>query len=284
MKLTQIPKITRKQREILDLIYSHRFLTRIQIQAFLKHKDKKTINLWLKDLRSKNYINWIYDTDNFVEKTKPAIYYLGVNGIRHFSNFDAHPVDELRKRYREHERSQSFIDRSLLLAECCLDLADERNGTYYLKTRHYYETEADYLNDQYYGFLIDDELIKPHLCYHVAPDEEYVHPDEIESSYILEIFDASLPRYRLRNRLKKYVQYLDEELAEWDTGTCGDPPPTVLLICATLTDLIYAKRRTRGLLAEIWEHEDEDRPHIQFTTTEKLTEHGVLNQKIWEEA
>ena len=72
MKLTQIPKITRKQREILDLIYSHRFLTRIQIQAFLKHKDKKTINLWLKDLRSKNYINWIYDKDNFVEKTKPA--------------------------------------------------------------------------------------------------------------------------------------------------------------------------------------------------------------------
>ena len=64
MKLTQIPKITRKQREILDLIYSHRFLTRIQIQAFLKHKDKKTINLWLKDLRSKNYINWIYDKDN----------------------------------------------------------------------------------------------------------------------------------------------------------------------------------------------------------------------------
>jgi len=48
--------------------------------------------------------------------------------------------------------------------------------------------------------------------------------------------------------------------------------------------LIYTKRRTRGLLAEIWEHEDEDRPHIQFTTTEKLTEHGVLNQKIWEEA
>ena len=130
MKITQIPKITRKQREILDLIYSHRFLTRIQIQAFLKHKDKKTINLWLKDLRSKNYINWIYDKDNFVEKTKPAIYYLGVNGIRHFSNFDAHPFDELRNHCGEHVRSQCFIDRCVLLAECCLDSTDQRNGSY----------------------------------------------------------------------------------------------------------------------------------------------------------
>lgn len=50
MKLTQIPKITYKQKTILGLLYTHRFLTRIQIQTFLNHKDKKTINLWLKDL------------------------------------------------------------------------------------------------------------------------------------------------------------------------------------------------------------------------------------------
>ncbi|MCA9344861.1 replication-relaxation family protein [Candidatus Saccharibacteria bacterium] len=75
MKLQTIPKITHKQTEILDLIYTHRFLNRIQIQAFLKHKDKKTINLWLKDLRQKDYINWIYNKHHFAEKTKPAIYY-----------------------------------------------------------------------------------------------------------------------------------------------------------------------------------------------------------------
>ncbi len=284
MKLAQVHKVTYKQKEILDLIYSHRFLTRIQIQAFLKHKDKKTINLWLKDLRSKDYLNWIYNKDHFVEKTKPAIYYLGINGIRHFSNIDLYPATELRKRYREHERSQTFIDRSLLLADCCLDLADERNGTHYLKTRYYYETDADCRNDRYYGFIKDSELISPDLCFHVAPDEEYVHPDEIESSFLLEIFDASLPRYRLRNRLKGYVQYLDEELDDWEAGTCGDPPPTILLVCANLTDLIYAKRRTRGLIADIWDYDDEDRPQIQFTTTDKLKQRGILAAEIWEQA
>lgn len=288
MKLIQVPEITYKQRKIIDLIYTHRFLTRIQIQALLKHKDKKTINLWLKDLRAKDYVNWIYNKDHFAEKTKPAIYYLGINGIRHLQNFDFHPSEELHKRYGEHERSQTFIDRSLLLADCCIDLDDERNATYYRTTRYYYETEADYRNDQYYGFLIDNELINPHLCINEAPDDyddgSHADPDEVEKSYLLEIFDVTLPRYRLRNKLKKYVEYLDEEMDEWVQKTCGDPSPIVLLACATLTDLIYAKRRTRGLIADIWEHDDEDRPHVRFTTIDKLREQGILTQEIWEEA
>src|SRR3990167_796735 len=109
MKLKQIPKITQKQKEIINLLYTHRFLTRIQIQALLKHKDKKTINLWLKDLRAKEYINWIYNKDHFAEKTKPAIYYLGINGLRHLQSIDFHSSQEIRKRYRENERSQTFI-------------------------------------------------------------------------------------------------------------------------------------------------------------------------------
>ncbi len=287
MKVLQVPKITQKQKEILDLLYTHRFLTRIQIQTLLKHKDKKTINLWLKDLRAKEYINWIYNKDHFAEKTKPAIYYLGINGIRHFHNFDSYPATDLDKRYREHERSQSFIDRSLLLADCSIDLADERNGTYYLKTRYYYETEADYRRDQYYGFLAHSELIHPQLCFHEAPDDEddeYGDPDAIEKSYLLEIFDAALPRYRLRNRLKKYVEWLDEETDEWEDKTYGDPLPVILLVCSSTTDLIYAKRRTRGLVADIWEYEDGKRPDIRFTTMEKLKQFGVLAGEIWEKA
>ena len=88
MKLLNIPKISNKQKEILNLLYSHRFLTRKQIQSFLNHKDKKTINLWLKDLRNNEYVNWIYNKDDFAEKTKPAIYYLGLNGIHYLVNND----------------------------------------------------------------------------------------------------------------------------------------------------------------------------------------------------
>lgn len=287
MKLLTVPEITQKQTEILNLLYTHRFLTRIQIQTFLKHKDKKTINQWLKDLRDKEYINWIYDKDRFAEKIKPAIYYLGINGIRHMQNRDFHPTEEVHKRYREHERSQGFIDRCLALADVCIELGDPRHGTHWLITRYYYETEADYMSDSYYHFMADSELIHPQLCFHDSgddTDDTYADPDFAESSYLLEIFDATLPRYRLRNRLKQYVQYLDEEMDEWKDGSCGDPNPTVLLICASLTDLIYAKRRTKGLMADIWDYNEEDRPQIRFTTTEKLKERGILAEEIWERA
>ncbi len=282
MKLQQAPKITGKQREILDLLYTHRFLIRIQIQTILKHKDKKTINLWLRDLRAKAYINWIYNPDHFAEKTKPAIYYLGINGIRQLQNRDSHPAGEIRKRYREHERSQSFIDRCLLIADSCISLEDGSDESGYPQTWYFYETEADYLSDSYYHFLSDNELIHPHLCFSKEQYDGLGEPHAVES-YLLEVFDATLPRYRLRYRLKKYVEYLDEEMDEWESETYGDPVPIILLICPTTTDLIYAKRRTRGLIADIWERDDEDRPHMRFTTTEKLKEHGALGQ-IWEEA
>jgi hypothetical protein len=132
--------------------------------------------------------------------------------------------------------------------------------------------------------MTDSELLHPHLCF---SKEKYQGKDDKNSvtidSYLLEIFDATLPRYRIKKRLSNYVEYLDDD-NEWEDGTDGDKLPIILLVCPRTNDLIYAKRRTRGLMAEIWERDDEDRPHIRFTTTEKLKEHGVTAQEIWEQA
>ena len=58
--MNTLSKLTNKQKEILKLIYQYRFLNRIQIQALMGHKDYKTINVWLKDLRQNGYVEWIY--------------------------------------------------------------------------------------------------------------------------------------------------------------------------------------------------------------------------------
>lgn len=276
MNYKPTPAITTKQKEIINLLYSHRYLTRIHIQTFLKHKDKKTINLWLKDLRAKDYIKWIYDKDDFINKTKPAIYYLGINGIRYLGNEDIHPDEELRKRYREHTRSQTYIDRCLLIADCVIDLKNTTSE----ELSYYYETEADYLSESYYHFLSESELIRPDLC--VAKMQYKPGEEETAASYLVEVFDPTFPRYRLRNRLKKYVEFIDEEADSWE-DTVEEPFPAILFVCATLTDLIYAKRQTRGLLADMWEHEDEDRPDIRFTTVDSLKERG-FTAEIWEDA
>lgn len=275
---TKLPKLTFKQRQILWLLYQYRFLNRIQIQTFLKHKDYKTINLWLKDLRQKHYVEWIYSTD-FAEKTKPAVYYLGINAIRLFREQGNYDESELRKRYRENTRSQTYIDRCLLIAHCCITLEQARDEKY----AYYYETEADYLKDGFYHFLLDSELVKPNLCF---SKDKYDIMGELHSirHYLLEVFDPTLPRYRLKKRVADYVKYLDEEAYEWKENSDCEKLPIILLVCPRTTDLIYSKRRTRGLLADVWDDDDRKRMRIKFTTVEKLKKHGLLTKEIWEKA
>jgi len=295
--MTELAKITKKQQAILKLLYRFRFLNRIQIQALLGHKDPKTINLWLRDLRAKGYLEWIYST-HFAEKTKPAVYYLGLNGVRFLrklttTNEDGeqlpnYPPEELRKRYKEPTRSQTYIDRCILIAECCIALerADIENGAKGKKVRHYYQTEADYLLERsYYRFILESELIQPSLVFCKDKLDDKGKEEKTLRSYIFEVFDPTLPRYRMKKRPVDYVKYLDDEDVTWKEQTDTEKLPIVLFVCPRTTDLIYAKRRTRKLIADSWEwkDEDEERPRIRFTTADKLKQHGLLS-KIWEEA
>jgi hypothetical protein len=277
--MNNLPTVTKKQRDTVDLLHSYRFLNRIQIQTFLKHKDYKTINLWLRDLLDKQYVGRIYSTD-FAERTKPAIYYLSLNGIRHLKAMDFHSVEELGKRYREPTRAQAYIDRCLLLADCAITLEQARNEDDWPQSWYYIETEADYMSDSFYHFLADSQLAQPHLCYSKEL-YEWSEPFTTES-YFMEIFDPGLPRYRVKKRLSDYIEFLDS--GEWEDENKGDKLPIIQLVCPRISDLIYAKRRTRGLLSKKWEYDDENRPHIQFTTIDKLKKLGILAKEIWEEA
>lgn len=251
----------------------------------MNHKDRKTINLWLRDLREKEYVQWIYST-HFAEKTKPAVYFIGLNGVRWLkqqttTNEDGeeyyrYPPDEVRKRYREADRSQAYIDRCLHLADCCVSFISASSNKANL---HYtITTQTEYLDeDNEYHFLTDSDLesqLGPQLCI-------TKRQDKTRTNYLLEIFDPNLPRYRVRNRLKQYVKFLSE--GDWKVARNEDDPlPIVLLVCPRTTDLIYAKRRTRGLLTDLWD-EDKENVHMRFATVEKLNELGAMG-KVWEEA
>ena len=56
--MTKPLDITTKQITIINLIFRFRFLDRLQIQKFLKHKDETRTNRWLKDLIEKEYLNY----------------------------------------------------------------------------------------------------------------------------------------------------------------------------------------------------------------------------------
>lgn len=256
-----LPTITNKQQQIIRLLYRHRFLDRQQIQTILQHKDKKRIITWLKDLREKQYVNWIYNADDFAAKTKPAVYYIGLIGIRHLKTIDNYPTIELRKRYKESERTQAYIDRCLLIADCCIALDNKTRDSE--KLCYTYLTEADYSDfNSPYNLLLNE--LKPHLYFEKETDGN-------KTAYIMELFNKSLPRYQFRKRLGEYLEYLKDKQAD-ALDSIG------LLAFSTTADLLYAKRRLRLLL----EDDEDNKVIIRLTATDKIKKEGVVG-KIWEE-
>ncbi len=265
--MTKLPPITTKQQEILTLIYRYRFINRTHIQVLLGHKDKRRIISWLKDLREKQYVDWHYDATDFIAKSQLAIYYLSLNSIRFLRELGTYPNEELRKRYKEPARTQAFIDRCLLIADCCIALKAKGNGN----LQYEWVLPADYMGfDSDYAFL--DEL-KPHLYFIKQTDEQ-------TTGYLLEVLDPLMPRYAIKKRIKDYAEYLVS--GDWQDETEYDESPVILIACPTVADLIYAKRRAKKEIEDNDLDEDEA-SRVRFATIEKVKQLGVT-ARIWEEA
>jgi hypothetical protein len=250
-----LPAITPKQQEILKLLYKYRFLNRTQIQTLLKHKDKRRIITWLKDLREKEYIDWQYDATNFIAKSQPAIYYLSLNGIRYLRSLNEYPANELRKRYKEPTRTMVFIDRCLLIADCYIALIAKSNDELW----YTFSLPADYTDPNDLHHYLSE--INPHL---------YIskHQGDSVTEYLLENFEQTLPRYQLRKRLSDYVEYLND---------ADDPSSLIaLFVCASTADLLYVKRNARKLM------DDNDELQMRVTMLEKIKAAGITSS-IWEE-
>lgn len=275
-------RLTNRQQEILKLLYSYRFLTRTQLQALLHHKDHKHINTWLKYLRDNNYIAWIYSTD-YVGRTKPAVYYLAINGIRYLRNCtitDEHgaavatyPTEELNKRYREAARGQAYIDRCLAVADWAIEAAHLPDGTNY-----HVVTEADYRVGGPYNFLADCGYVRPQLvlrkqlCFPSGRKRPAV-------TYLLEVCQRTLPRSQVLFRARQYVRFF--ETREWEgADETRDPEPGVLFVCYAHGDMVAAKQSARRRLDEAWDDSDKDRPLLMFATVEMIRAKGMF-EEIW---
>ncbi len=257
-----LPPITPKQQAMLKLLYKYRFLNRTQLQTLLAHKDKRRIITWLKDLREKEYIDWQYDSTNFIAKSQPAIYCLSLNGIKHLRSLSEYRTDELRKRYKDSNRTQVFIKRCLLIADYSIVLIAKSDD----KVQYTFSLPADYIDPTNPHHYLSE--LKPHLYFSRRQGSDTME-------YLLENFEQTLPRYQLRKRLKDYIGHLAS--GGWN-ATKGSAP-IALFICANTADLLYVKRRTKKLLEEGWLDEG---LHLRVTTLDKVRISGVAS-KIWEE-
>lgn len=246
---------TDKQQDILKLLYRFRFLKRSQIQRLLNHKDYKTINLWLKDLIEKEYIQ-----KRDIKFPYKIAYHLAPNGISYFRKELKHESKLLQKYYREQDRSLSFISSSLLIADIYLDLKNKNSEKASFKV----SIKSDYPIHEHADFLL---ALKPsaYITQNAKDDEK---------QYFVEVI-SNQPKERLRQRIKNYLYSFQGR--EWEEETDRDFP-TILIICPNDQILEYIKGYTKRKLAVF----DELSPIIHLTTIEKVSQAGITSD-IWKE-
>jgi hypothetical protein len=236
------------------------------------HADKRRISAWLKDLRQKQYIDWIYDPTNPGDMSKPAIYFLGTNGIRLLRQAGAYCEAELKKRYKDASRQPSYIASCLLLVGCCLHL-EGRNQS---------------MQNATYSYAVKADMAEPDSTYHylresdLAPDLAFIKqvPDEDPATYLLQLLDLTTPRYMVKSRIRGYVDFLGS--GEWNQPETGAEPPIVLVACPSLPELIFAKRYAKKRLKEL-DLEDSQNLRVRFAIIEQVKKQG-LTAIIWEQA
>lgn len=263
--MNKLPSITFKQQEILLLLYKYRFLNRIQIQTFLGHKYPKRINDWLKDLTQNEYVGRIYSTD-FGENTKPAIYFIGSNGIRFLKTRDECSPDVIQRLYKEKNRQESFIAHSLFIADCSLGLLKKRS-----------EGEK-----QSYDVLTEANLADSESEFHSLTDYDFQllvtkEKSKTTTNLLFAMFDITLPRYRMRKRI---MTWLSEFYDSGDWEEASDLPfPSIYVVCPTKALMIYCKRLAISLL------EDSDREDVPILFTyEGVVKKEGITSEIWEPA
>ncbi len=257
-----LPKITKKQIEILSLIHQFRYLNRIQIQDFLNHKDYKRINSWLKDLNEKQYLNRIY-SNSIGQNTKPAIYYTGINAIKFYKTKDLYNNKYLKKLYRDSKRSYGFIEKQLFIADICLKFKKINTKG---ETKYQFVTAADVTSNSLYSFMED---LSPQLIFTKKTKTEY-------KQYVLVLLDSITPQHMVKKKIKNYIGLFYSN--EWEEHT-KNSFPTVLFACQTKSLLIFAKRATKKLLDDYQNPEDLE---LWFATIEDIKESGIMAE-IWEE-
>ncbi len=260
--IMELPNITNKQQQLPILLTKFRFLHSAHFQSLLKQKDKRRINKWLKDLTEKKYLVRISSTLP-EEDNRSAVYRMGLNGIRFLKTQKRYSTRLIKNLYRENERSQTFINQCLLLADIYLTLRDKIS------------TDVEYT-----AIVANDIINNPSLEFlaELNPQLYFIKQegDQQKNYYLLELFEPTLPNYSVKKRIKKYIEFFWSN--EWENNV-DDPFPIILLVCPSKSKLQSAKRATKKLFEE---EQDPEGLRIRFTTLDEIKKQGVIGE-IWEE-
>jgi hypothetical protein len=265
-----LPPITKTQKEIIEkLIYRYRFLTRTHIQHLLFHKHPAKINIWLKDLTEKKYLNRIY-SKTIGENIKPAIYYIDTNGIRLMKQNDPDNSKYQQNLYYEKKRSQLFQSHCFTFVDFSRNLlayAKEQNKKATLLTKADFPKEDT--TDTYDIF----KLLKP--------DGFYTYSGTgIAKACFIEIVDEITPAFALRKKIHRYIQASQE--LDWEQLS-PDKFPSVIFVLPSEKKMESLKRAIKRVRNEIDDIETSMVLRCNLTLASKIQKQPIASS-IWQQA
>lgn len=249
-------KLTKKQREILYLLYRFRFLYRNHIQSLLNHKDHRRINSWLKDLVAQGYIRRLNNRESFIERMTPGLYTLLPKSVKVLQENPECWIVTLKRITRKKNYSQTFIDSHLLIADMYFWANQVKKPTTKLQ------------------FLTITELAGQTFFPQPLPNAymAFSTPHNRTKRYFVEVLDEVMPRFVIRVRIKRYFDYAEDK--EWEENT-KHPFPKVLIICPNERVQKYVQKRV--LLTQ-----EESLEEVSFfTTTHTQLKQFEDNPNIW---
>ena len=253
---SKIVSITKKQTEILNYLYKFRFLNTHHIQKLLNHKNPNRSLTWIKDLIDKKCIKRHYDRKSFQDNTKPATYYLGAQA-RHILQSEKNiNIEQLEYIYSEHRRVKKFIDHCLFVGNVYLYLLLNNNADEELK----FFTKNELHDYEYFPSPLPDAFIA-------------VKGKDLTKRYFLDLFDEFTPPFVIRQRVRGYLEYIEN--SNWDENTDNTLMPSILFICPTESIKKHINLYTKALLEKTFE----DKISIFLTTKVQILNNS---NNIWQ--
>ncbi|MGI8420048.1 MAG: hypothetical protein ACR2LN_05400 [Candidatus Levyibacteriota bacterium] len=256
--------LTKKQQAIVTLIPRFRFLDRTHIQSFMHHKEKQRINKWLKVLTTEGYLRRIYEDTIIGKNRRPALFSLDTHGIRLVNNLGIYDSSFLRKFYFEKERSETFIQHCLLLATICCGL-EKKNSEI---VQYEYATQSDLSAIENPFRILKQAEVSLDLVFSKKEKRKKI------KYFLLTLIDRTLPKYRIRNRIRQFQTYYFSN--EWE-NSADTRFPTLLIVCETKAQMIYTKRYMKQLFQDSLPKD----LSFHFSTAQEVMDQGVTGA-IWE--
>lgn len=226
---SEVETLTKKQRELLTLVYRFRFVTAPQIAAHTNQSYLQTANERLNHLVMLGYLAKRQDSSYHLAH-RPIEYYATTRCVKLFRELiEGYSEQELKQLYARPKSSERFVRRSTILFTAFLQLRQVHGE------RLRYSSKSELNVDDYSYFprpLPDGFFILKAMT-----------AEEKDKYFFLELFDDAVSIGIHGRQISKYLHY--EEAGDWDST--GADFPTVVVICESDSMLLRAQKRIRYL-------------------------------------